>query len=69
VEGYVAVAIGVDVLTIPPDKQEKMNAIEIRIDIRGSDNINFYIPYEKLQSGEYKFYEVFSNTGTLSLSK
>ena len=28
---YKAVAIGVDVLTIPPDKQEKIDAIEIRV--------------------------------------
>lgn len=64
---YAAVAIGVDVLTIPPGRQEKMDAIEIRIDTGDSGNINFYLPYEKLKSGEYKFYEVFSNTGTLSL--
>lgn len=65
--GYKAVAICVDVMTIPPYGKQKMDAIEIRIDQEKSDNLNFYIPYEKLESGEYKFYDIFTNKGTLSL--
>lgn len=64
---YSAVAIGVDVLTIPPGMAEKMDAIEIRVNLKNSFKINFYIPYKKLGSGKYKYYEAFSNDGTLSL--
>lgn len=64
---YSAVAIGVDVLTIPPEMEKKMDAIEIRVNLKNSFKINFYLPYEKLDSGKFKYYDVFSNEGTLSL--
>lgn len=54
-------------MTVPPGKEEKTDAIEIRIDTKESNRINFYLPYKRLESGEYEFYEMFSNAGTLSL--
>lgn len=64
---YIAIAMGGDVRTVPPGMKEKIDAIEIRVDVEDSGNINYYLPYEKLESGEYKYYDIFTNMGTLSL--
>ena len=64
---YTGVAIGIDVRTVPPGGQEKVDAIEIRVDHKREGSTNYYLPYEKLDNGTFIFYEMFSNKGTLNI--
>lgn len=65
--GYLGIGTGVDVRVVSPGIGKKMDAIEIRIDVKDVGCVNFYIPYEKTENEEYKFYEEYYDVGTLSL--
>ena len=64
---YIAVAIGIDIITTLPNTQNKVDAIEIRIDHKDHDPINYYLPYKKQQSGDIIFYDAFEQKGTLNI--
>ncbi len=63
---YKAVGIAVDVSVIPPNKKEKMDALELRIWNQGK-KINIYIPYTKSINGEIIFLESYEEEGTLAV--
>ena len=64
---YIAVAIGTDVITTLPNSENKIDAIEIKIDHKDHDPINYYLPYKKQPSGEITFYDIFEQSGTLKI--
>ena len=61
-----AVTICVNVTTFPPYTDEKMEAIEIRINNCLGDSVNYYIPYE-IHADSVKFFELFEKAGQLKI--
>ncbi|MGZ5242281.1 MAG: hypothetical protein ACXWDO_03470 [Bacteroidia bacterium] len=65
---YVALVVCLDVRVIPPYTNEKMDAIELRLNNKYKVSANYCIPYI-LNGKEIELYEVFEMEGTLHLWK
>ena len=60
---YKATAIVVDILTIPPGKKTKQDAIEVRLDHVSGLSVKVIIPYAFSAKGELEFAEPFTTDG------
>lgn len=63
---FEGVAICVDVLATPPYMAEKKDALEIRMDFKNSERINYYLPYNKGDKGNIFFLDEYQSEGTLN---
>lgn len=61
---YKSVGIATDVSVIPPNQNDKIDAVELRIWDEGN-KINIYVPYIKGFDGKFTFLHPYEETGTL----
>jgi hypothetical protein len=66
-QNYIAVSICVDVKVVPPTMNEKIDALEIRLNTNEKESENIYVPYKLLPDGEVQFYDSYSSEGSLNL--
>ena len=60
---YKATAVALDVKTVPPGKNERQNAVEVRLDHRDHYSVKVVFPYSYSPSGELAFGPPFAVTG------
>ena len=60
---YKATALVLDVKTVPPGRQEKQNAVEVRLDHRDNYSVRVVFPYSYSLSGEVAFEPPFAVPG------
>jgi hypothetical protein len=60
---YKATAVALDVKTVPPGKNERQNAVEVRLDHRDNYSVKVVFPYSYSLSGELAFEPPFAVAG------
>jgi hypothetical protein len=60
---YKATAVALDVKTVPPGKNERQNAVEVRLDHRDHYSVKVVFPYSYSLSGELDFAPPFAVAG------
>lgn len=60
---YKATAVALDVKTVPPGKNERQNAVEVRLDHRDNYSVKVVFPYSYSLSGELAFAPPFAVAG------
>ncbi|MFY7937692.1 MAG: hypothetical protein ACOVOQ_09950 [Flavobacterium sp.] len=61
-----AVAICLDVLDTPPYLTEKIDCLQIRIDIKKNNSFNVIVPYHKTEYGTITFLKEYFTEGSLN---
>jgi hypothetical protein len=64
---YKIISICSDVLVIPPYSENKIDALEIRINYLPNECINYYVPYKRNEDGTILFLKEYSEAGTLNI--
>ena len=64
---YKIISICSDVLVVPPYSENKIDALEIRINYIPNECINYYLPYKRNKESTIYFLKEYSEAGTLNI--
>jgi hypothetical protein len=64
---YEIISICLDVSVVHPNSGNKTDALEIRINYKPNQSINYYVPYKKNENGTIFFQKEYSEAGTLNI--